>query len=252
MKIEIKGVSKDLPMVVGGYVPVFANLNLMVEPGSFVVVLGASGCGKSTLLDMLAGLTKPCRGTILIDGHELTAPHPSRSLLFQHPSLLPWLTVTENVAFGCQVRGEVNNLEQRVEEIIAMIGLRDFAGAYPAELSLGMAQRVCLARALLGQPRVLLMDEPFSSLDSFNRRNLQREVVNIWQRRHLTIVMVTHDLEEAVLLGQRIIFLGGHPGKVRQTYDIDLPYPRDMGSEDFFKLRNEIIEELRHNYADYF
>lgn len=239
-------------MVGGGYVPVFANLNLVVEPGCFAVILGASGCGKSTLLDMLAGLTKPCQGTILADGREVTAPHPSRSLLFQHPSLLPWLTVADNVAFGCQVRGELDNLEQRVEEIIAMIGLQGFAGAYPAELSIGMAQRVCLARALLGQPRVLLMDEPFSSLDSFNRRNLQREVVNIWRRRHLTIVMVTHDLEEAVLLGQQIIFLGGHPGKVRKIYDVALPYPRDMGSEDFFKLRNKIIGELRHNYADYF
>lgn len=252
MKIEVKDVSKDLSMVGGGYVPVFANLNLTVEPGSFVVILGASGCGKSTLLGMLAGLTMPCRGTILADGREVTVPHPSRSLLFQHPSLLPWLTVADNVAFGCQVRGEVDDLEQRVEEIIAMIGLQGFAGAYPAELSIGMAQRVCLARALLGQPQVLLMDEPFSSLDSFNRRNLQREVVNIWRRRHLTIVMVTHDLEEAVLLGQRIIFLGGHPGKVRKTYDVALPYPRDMGSEDFFKLRNKIIGELRHNYADYF
>ena len=244
MKIEIKRLDKKFRLSKGLEIPVFADFNLTVEPGSLLVILGASGCGKSTLLSMIAGLTAPSCGEIRANQQPIDGPSPSRYLLFQNPSLLPWLTVADNIAFGCRIRGDHNDLSGRVMDLVERTGLSGFADAYPAELSVGMVQRVCLAQALLNSPKLLLLDEPFTALDSFRRTSLQREVVKIWQQKRFTTILVTHDLDEAVTVGQRIIFLGGQPCRVRGTYDINLPYPRNTTSVDFFKIRNNIMGEL--------
>ena len=251
MKIEIKRLDKKFRLSGGRELPVFAGLDLTIESGRLVVILGASGCGKSTLLSMIAGLTMPSCGEILADQKLIAGPSPSRYLLFQNPSLLPWLTVADNISFGCRVRGDRKDLSRRVMDLIELTGLEGFANAYPAELSVGMTQRVCLAQAILDSPQLLLLDEPFSALDSFRRTSLQREVVKIWQQKRFTTILVTHDLDEAITIGQRIIFLGDHPCKVKGTYDIDLSYPRDTTDPDSFKIRNKIIRELQKNYTGF-
>jgi ABC-type nitrate/sulfonate/bicarbonate transport system ATPase subunit len=250
LKIDIQGLGKTYCLSRGREHHVFSNINLTVEPGSMLVILGASGCGKSTLLNIIAGLRESSCGTIRADGEIVDGPSPLRNLLFQNPSLLPWLTVAENISFGCQVRGDKQNLANRVSNLIEMIGLTTFANAYPAELSVGMVQRVCLAIALLANPKLLLLDEPFSSLDTFKRHALQQEVVKIWQQRKLTTIVVTHDIDEGIMLGQRIVLLGGAPCTIKKIYDIKLPYPRDPKNHDFFELRNSIIEELKNNYVE--
>ncbi len=214
-----------------------------------LVILGASGCGKSTLLNIITGLKRASCGVVMADGEVIDGPSPSRNLLFQKPCLLPWLTVSENIAFGCHIRGDEQNLENRVADLVQMIGLSHFAQAYPAELSVGMAQRVCLAIALLANPRLLLLDEPFSSLDTFKRHNLQHEVIKMWQQKNFTVIIVTHDIDEAITMGQSVVLMGGHPGTIKTTYDIDLTYPRDPQSTRFIDLRNSIIEEVMRDDA---
>lgn len=222
-----------------------AGVNLWLEAGCFTAIVGESGCGKSTLLNMLAGLTTPTSGQILANGAPVAGPSPERSLLFQQPSLLPWLTVADNIAFGCRLRGEVESLHDRVKDLMQMIGLVGFEDRHPAELSVGMAQRVCLARALIGQPKAILLDEPFGALDIFNRTRLQNELIHIWQQRRFSAILVTHDIDEALVVAEKIIVLGGRPATAVSVYDVDLPYPRDIASLSFFEARREVLRRLR-------
>lgn len=245
MKVKLHSVYKDFYLVQRQKLSVLTNLNMVIEKGSFIVILGASGCGKSTLLSMIAGLTMPTSGTIIAGGQEVTGPSPSRTLLFQQPSLLPWLTVQENIAFGCQIRGEKHNLQERVRDFIEVIGLTGFEDSHPPELSVGMAQRVSLARALIGQPELLLLDEPFGALDTLNRTRLQDELIQIWHDRELTTIFVTHDIDEALTVGEKIVFLGGTPCTIQSVYDVNLPYPREIASNSFFQLRQQIIADLQ-------
>ncbi len=229
---------------------VLQGIEMDIGRRDFVAVLGESGCGKSTLLKMIAGLVPPTTGEILLEGpnrptERVHGPAPSRSMLFQQPSLLPWLTVRENIAFGCRLRGELEDLAYRTDQFIEMMGLYGHGDKYPSELSVGQAQRVCLARALIGHPEVLLLDEPFSALDTLTRTRLQEEFINIWQSEGFTAVFVTHDIEEAILLGRRVVLLGGYPTRVEEVFDIDLPYPRRITDERFFLVKNRIIERFR-------
>lgn len=245
MKVETVDLSLSFSISSEKHVSVFSGLNLVIEPGTFTVFLGESGCGKSTLLNLLSGLLPPTSGEVRADGIVVTAPSPERSILFQQPSLLPWLTVKENVAFGCRLRGDVDDLDVRANDLIRMIGLAGFEDRHPAELSMGMAQRVCLARALIGRPRLLLLDEPFGFLDICNRSRLQNELIGFWRQEKFTPVLVTHDVDEALIVGQQVIVLGGRPTSALSTYEIDLPYPRDISSQSFFSLRAAIITQLR-------
>lgn len=245
LKIETVNVSQSFPLSKVRCLPVFSGFDLVVEPGSFTVLLGESGCGKSTLLSLLAGLVDPTSGEIREDDIIITGPSPDRMILFQQPSLLPWLTVKENISFGCRLRGDKDNLDARVNDLIQLIGLVGFEERHPAELSVGMAQRVCLARALIGRPRLLLLDEPFGSLDVCNRTRLQNELIVFWRERKFTAILVTHDVDEALVVGERVIVLGGKPTQVCSVHDVDLPYPRDISSQDFFALRASIINQLR-------
>ncbi|MCP4346247.1 MAG: ABC transporter ATP-binding protein [Desulfobacterales bacterium] len=245
MKIRINNVSKTFRLPRGKELKVLRDISFTIKEGDFVVILGESGCGKSTFLNLLAGLTPFSSGEILIDNEEVSGPHPSRSILFQQPSLLPWLNVEENIVFGCKLRGELDNLKLRTFQLIDIMGLSGFENAYPHELSVGMAQRVCLARSLIGHPEVLLLDEPFAALDTFTRTHLQQELIEFWQVEDFTVVFVTHDIDEAILMGNKIVLLGGHPCRVIEIIDVNLNYPRDMTTRSFFLIRSAILKKLK-------
>ena len=224
------------------------DISFSINPGDFVIILGESGCGKTTLLNMLAGLETPSSGRILVDGTPLSGIHPSRSMLFQQPALIPWLSVKENVAYGCKIRKETKDLEYRVSQFLEIMGLAGAANVKPGQLSLGMAQRVCLARALVGRPEALLLDEPFASLDTFTQAHIQEELVNLWMSESFTAVFVTHDIDEAIRLGNKIVVLAGSPAGICDIFDIDVPYPRKEHDPVVKALRMEILDRFKIAY----
>jgi len=245
MRIESHALGLTLKARGGMSRAIVEGVNLQLASGSLTAIIGESGVGKSTLLSLLAAIRQPTSGQVLADGKPMTGPSPDRILLTQQPSLLPWLSVADNVVFGCRLRGEVDNLSERLHGVVSLIGLLGFEHLYPAELSVGMAQRVCLARALIGQPRALLLDEPFGALDIFTRLRLQNELIAIWQQRPFTGILVTHDLDEALIVGQQVVILSGHPATVASVCPIDLPYPRDIASLPFFEARAQVLAKLR-------
>ena len=224
------------------------DISFTIEPGEFVIILGESGCGKTTLLNLIAGLETPDQGQVLQDGAPLQGIHPSRAMLFQQPALLPWLTVWENIAYGCRLRGETDDLEYRVNQFIEIMGLTAFSQARPHELSLGMAQRTCLARALVGSPKALLLDEPFASLDTFTQAHIQEELVQLWLSEQFTTVFVTHDIDEAIRLGTQIILLAGTPARIHNHFRVTRPHPRDLNQPEMLELRQEILSCFKSAY----
>jgi NitT/TauT family transport system ATP-binding protein len=228
----------------GQPLPVLDEIDLAVGPGEFVALLGPSGCGKSTLLRLIAGLERPHSGRIFMDGAEIEAPGPSRILVFQDPTLYPWRTVRQNVALGLEARGLLRTQGGRVNEVLRQVGLDGFDRAYPHQLSGGMAQRAALARALVNEPSVLLMDEPLANLDSLTRIAMQTELMALWQRERFTAFLVTHDVEEALYLAERVLVLSERPARVLTEIAVDLPYPRHRGTPRFTALRQEVLGEL--------
>jgi len=249
LKIEFDKMSKGFFKSDGTWHSVFKDVSLSIKQGDFVIVLGESGSGKTTFLNMLAGFESLTSGTIRVDGKDVSGIHPSRSMLFQQPALIPWLTVRENVAYGCRIRKDCEQLDYRVAQFIEIMGLSGFESSKPGELSLGMAQRACLARALVGHPEILIMDEPFASLDTFTKAHIQEEMVNLWLSEQFTVVFVTHDIEEAVLLGNRVVLFGGFPVGIVETFDIDLPYPRDINDPVFKAYVKEILKKFKSSYV---
>lgn len=223
---------------------VLDSINLDIAPGEFVALVGQSGCGKSTILRLLAGLERPSAGRVDVDGRPVTAPEPERALAFQDATLLPWRTVRENVALGPQARKRLTVDERRITAALQIVGLRDFADAYPSTLSGGMAQRVALARALVNRPRLFLLDEPFGKLDALTRLTLQDEVGRLWISQRFTAVLVTHDVDEALRLSGRIIVLSERPAHV--VADIEVPdgVGQDQASSTFQDLRTRILHLL--------
>nr|NJM03857.1 ABC transporter ATP-binding protein [Desulfobacula sp.] len=248
MKIQIDQVSKTYKKSKGSEHAVLKDISFSMDPGDFIIILGESGCGKTTLLNLLAGLELPTSGKIFVDGREISGLHPSRSILFQQPTLIPWLTVKENVAYGCKLRGDMENLDYRVNQFLEIMGIAGFADAGPTQLSLGMAQRACLARALVGHPDVLLLDEPFASLDTFTQAHIQEELVNLWLSEQFTAVFVTHDIDEAIRLGTKIILLAGEPANITDIFEITEPYPRDRNNPKFKEIRVRILERFKNSY----
>lgn len=245
MKIQIKDLHKTYRLQKGQPLTVLSGINLDIEAGDFIIIQGESGCGKSTLLNLIAGLAFPSAGEILVDGNPVTGPHPSRMLLFQQPSLLPWATVEENISFGCKIRRETSRLKERTQQSIQLMGLEGVEKNYPAELSVGMAHRVCIARALLASPDILLLDEPFRSLDTVNSIRLMNELIDIWKKEKFTAVFVTHNIEESVMLGNKIVLLGSKPTKIIETVNLDLPHPRHISDESFVAMKTMIYEKCR-------
>lgn len=220
------------------------RISISVDAGELVSVVGPSGCGKSTLLRLIAGLDFPDSGEVLIGEEPITGPSAERGLVFQDPSLFPWLTVRRNIEAGLVARGVLQEKRSEVKEFMRLVGLEAFADAYPHHLSGGMAQRVALARALINHPKVLLLDEPLGALDAFTRMRLQDEVLRLWQARRTTMLLVTHDIDEAIYMSDRIIILTQRPGTIDQIFPIVLNRPRDRSSSDFLRLRSEILELL--------
>ncbi|GAA0976709.1 ABC transporter ATP-binding protein [Acrocarpospora macrocephala] len=230
-------------------IPVLSGIDLAIEPGELVTVVGASGSGKSTLLCLIAGLARPTTGQVLLDGQEVLGPGPDRGMAFQTASLYPWRSVARNVAFGLEALGVPRaERDERVRWLLDEVGLTAFAGTLPGKLSGGQQQRVSIARALACQPRVLLLDEPFGALDVQTKEDMQLFIRQIWQDVGTTIVMVTHDVEEAVFLGQRVLVLSSDPGRISQDIPVDLPEPRTLEvrrSAEFLSLRARVEDLVR-------
>jgi ABC-type nitrate/sulfonate/bicarbonate transport system ATPase subunit len=226
-------------------IPVLRNIGLQINPGEFVSFVGASGCGKSTLLRLIVGLDTDYDGDILLDGRRIDGPGPERGIVFQEHRLFPWLTVEDNVRLGLDGSEESNAVQQGlIEENIALVGLGGFEKAYPHQLSGGMAQRAAIARSLVTRPRILLLDEPLGALDSLTRAYLQNELLRIWQQERVTIVMVTHDVEEAVFLSDRVVVMEPRPGRIRTVIPVDLPHPRARSSAAFVETKERVLQEL--------
>lgn len=246
MAVSVSNVSK-LYMTASGQ-PTWAlwQASCSIAPGQFVCAVGPSGCGKTTLLNMMAGFLEPTRGTVLADGNPITAPDPERGVVFQEYGLFPWLTVRGNVEFGLRARG-VPAAERKaiVDSHLDLVGLSRAAGSYITELSGGMRQRVAVARALVNRPRLLLMDEPFAAVDALTRTTLQEELVRLWSQGGWSCFFITHSIEEAAYLGQTVLVLTPHPGRIKTIITIDLPYVRDRHSGRFQDFAREIDLALK-------
>lgn len=239
VRLEVRSVDKRY-----GAREVLKKTELVIEPGQFVAIVGRSGCGKSTLLRLVAGLEPATTGELLQDGTSITDPDPSRIVVFQDPTLFPWRTVWDNVALGLQARGILRTQRHRVDQALRLVGLQDFAKAFPHQLSGGMAQRVALARALVNDPSLLVLDEPLGKLDSLTRLSMQTELVDLWQRTGFSALLVTHDVEEALYMAQRVVVFSDRPARIRQVLVNDLPYPRHRGDPRLAELRREALALL--------
>lgn len=247
--LKIEGVSKTY-ISTNGSVHSLEDVNLEVKPGEFVSLVGPSGCGKTTLLNMIAGLEPPSQGKILINQEEVRAPSPERIMIFQELGLFPWLTVIKNIEFGLKAKGIPKEERKDIAEyFLKMVHLQRFPGLYPHELSGGMRQRVALARALAMNPQVLLMDEPFASLDAQTRDILHDELQRIWQETHKTILFVTHNVREAVCLGDRILVFSTRPGRIKKEFQVNLPRPRHKENPHVALTAQSIQTELQVEVA---
>jgi ABC-type nitrate/sulfonate/bicarbonate transport system ATPase subunit len=247
--LRVNGVHKVFSAA-DGKVEALRGINLAIAQGEFVCLLGASGCGKSTLLRIIAGFEKATRGAVAVRGMEVDRPGPDRGMVFQDYALFPWLTVKENISFGPRHRGIAPaEIAGRTERFLAMVGLAPVAERYPRQLSGGMQQRVAIARVLANDTDLLLMDEPFGALDALTRNKLQEELVDIWQSTILTVIFVTHSVEEAVLLADRVVVMTAGPGRIDCEIAIDLPRPRDVSSPEFNELRRDITRRLTSHIA---
>jgi NitT/TauT family transport system ATP-binding protein len=248
MHLEVNHLYKQFPTR-NGAITALKDINLHVEEGEFVCAVGASGSGKSTLLRLVAGLELPTSGEILVDGIKVTGPGADRGMVFQNYTLYPWMTVQENVGFGLKLQGiSTAERRQRTSYYLEVVGLTKFAKALPKELSGGMKQRVAIARALASQPKILLMDEPFGALDVQTKENMQQFLLEVWRRTQTSILMITHDVEEAVFLSQRIYVLTTHPGTIQREFQIALPDQRDYHIKrqpSFQTYRDDIMDLLR-------
>jgi len=245
-KLAIEDVSKSFRPATGT-VLALDRVSLQVNEGAFVCLVGASGCGKTTLLNIIAGLEKPDRGDVLADGKPVTGPGRERLVMFQEAALFPWLDVFGNVLFGLKLKPHLSNKDRRdvARYYLELVGLTRFEHANIHELSGGMKQRVALARALAPNPRVLLMDEPFAALDALTREQLYGDIQRIWKARNKTIVFVTHNVREAVCLGDRVLLFSPHPGRIQEEFVIELPRPRDLNSVELAEYASKIMHSLR-------
>ena len=247
--LELRGVSKQFELQ-GRRIDALRDAHLRVRKGEFVCLIGASGCGKSTLLRIVAGFEAPTRGQALMWSMPIAGPGPERGMVFQDYALFPWLTVRGNIGFGPLARGRpAPEVKDTVERFIALVGLQRFADAYPHQLSGGMKQRVAIARVLANDAELVLMDEPFGALDAMTRERLQDELLDIWQRTGLTVVFVTHSIEEAVFLADRIVVMSPGPGRIESEVLVPLPRPRSVVAPEFNELRRELSQQLHSHHA---
>jgi NitT/TauT family transport system ATP-binding protein len=247
--LEMRNVGKSFAQN-GRSVEALRGANLVVKKGEFICLIGASGCGKSTLLRLAAGFETPTSGNALMWGTPITGPGPSRGMVFQDYGLFPWLTVRDNVGFGPKSRGlRKQDIEETTERFIELVGLSNFADLFPHQLSGGMKQRVAIARVLANDAELVLMDEPFGALDAMTRERLQDELTEIWSRTGLTVLFVTHAIEEAIFLADRVVVMSPGPGRIESEYAIDLKRPRDIASSEFNDWRRLLASKLHSHHA---
>ena len=247
--LEMKNVGKTYSQN-GRAIEALRGANLRVKKGEFICLIGASGCGKSTLLRMAAGFEAATQGDNLMWGVPITAPGPSRGMVFQDYGLFPWLNVRDNIGFGPKSRGRTRGeIRDTVAHFIDLVGLQNFADVYPHQLSGGMKQRVAIARVLANDAEIVLMDEPFGALDAMTRARLQDELVEIWSRTGLTVLFVTHSIEEAIFLADRVVVMSPGPGRIEREYLIDLPRPRDIASNEFNEWRRLLSSQLHSHHG---
>ena len=249
--LQLNHVSKSFAKVEKeGITNALGNIDLTMHDGEFISLVGTSGCGKSTILRLIAGLIPPTMGTLMVNGEEITGPDPSRGMVFQKPTLFPWLTVEKNISFSLRMQNKFKGNEEEVERMLKVIGLEEFRDDYPGQLSGGMAQRVALVRTLINHPKILLLDEPLGALDAFTRMNMQDEILDIWKKRKQLVGMVTHDVDEAIYMGTRVIAMEANPGQIKADIPIELPYPRDRSSAEFVGYRNQILGLLNYGSGE--
>lgn len=239
--LEIRQLSKTFHSNKGS-VQALSQIHLTVQEGEFVTVIGSSGCGKSTLLKIIAGLDVDYSGSVKLSGEQVTGPGIAKGFIFQEPRLFPWLTVEKNIAADQSLRNP--DIRRKVDELIELVKLKGFEKSYPRELSGGMAQRVAIARALLRSPKILLLDEPFGALDAFTRTHMQEVLLDIWQTNKTTMIFVTHDIDEAVVLANRVVVLKPRPGEIQSLIPVDLLFPRKKASTGFQEYRYKVLSEF--------
>lgn len=247
--LTIRDVTKTF-QIGADHVQALRSVNLSIDKGEFVCLIGASGCGKSTLLRIIAGFEQPTAGQVSLYENAITGPGSDRGMVFQDYALFPWMTVRENIAFGPRQKGFARKyIDELTGEYLSMVGLEKFADRYPMQLSGGMKQRVAIARVLANECEVLLMDEPFGALDALTRESLQQELLEIWERTKVTVIFVTHSVEEAVLLSDRVVVMTAGPGRVEADVAIELARPRDVSAIDFNQVRRDITQRLTSHVA---
>ena len=243
--LELEHVSKSFAKIETDEVTqAISEISSTMESGEFISLVGPSGCGKSTILRLGAGLIMPTTGKVTVNSEEITNTSPDRGMVFQKPTLFPWLTVEKNIAFSLNMQGRFKDNKDRVEEMISLIGLENFRDDYPSQLSGGMAQRVALVRTLINEPEILLLDEPFGALDAFTRMNMQDELLKMWQKQQQLALMVTHDVDEAIYMGTRVLVMDSSPGYIVDDIKIDKNFNGDRSSSVFAAYRKDILRKL--------
>jgi NitT/TauT family transport system ATP-binding protein/sulfonate transport system ATP-binding protein len=243
--LEVLGVNRTYADDKENIVDALFDINLSVNRGEFLTFIGSSGCGKTTLLRLIAGLDEPQSGKLLLDGKEIHGTNPDRGYVVQQGGLFPWSTVEQNIAFGLKVRGKYASQKANVQKYIKLIGLEGFEKSFPHQISGGMAQRVAIARALINEPEILLLDEPMGALDSFTRADIQDKLLELRKESGATMLLVTHDVDEAIYLSDRIVIMTPRPGKINSILEVKLPHPRQRSSTEFLSLRRDILEMLQ-------
>jgi ABC-type nitrate/sulfonate/bicarbonate transport system ATPase subunit len=242
--LRVSDVCKTFIAPDGSDVAALDGVTLHIAAGEMVCLVGPSGCGKSTLLRLIAGLDKPTSGQIWAGDERIEGPSAHRGLVFQDPSLFPWLTIRRNIQTGLSARGVLREKRHEVDDFLRLVGLEAFANAYPHQLSGGMTQRVALARAMINHPGILLLDEPLGALDAFTRMRMQDEVLRLWQARGTTMLLVTHDIDEAIYMSDRIVIMTPRPARIERMIDVKLDRPRKRNDPDFLAIRMQILELL--------
>ncbi|WP_137596804.1 ABC transporter ATP-binding protein [Paucilactobacillus kaifaensis] len=246
--LEVKDVKRQLLDNDGQKIDILENINFSVEPGEFVSIIGPSGCGKTTLLRLISGLDKPEQGSVSVNGEVVKKPDVSRGYVFQHASLYPWETIEGNISSGLKAVYGRNYDHELVNHYIDLMGLQGFEKSFPHQVSGGMAQRAALARSIIMNPEVLLLDEPMGALDAFTRADVQNVIYRVWQKTKTAMILVTHDIDEAVYLSQKIIVMTPRPGKIKDVVINDLPFPRQRDSDAFLKMRQNLQEKLKFGF----
>lgn len=220
------------------------NIDMEIHDGEFITLVGPSGCGKSTILRLIAGLIKPTQGGVILNGEKIKDTSPNRGMAFQKATLFPWLTVEQNINFSLRMQKKMGEGKEKTDKMLKLVGLEEFKDAFPHHLSGGMAQRAALARVIINEPEVLLLDEPLGALDAFTRMNMQDEILGMWKEKKSIAIMVTHDVDEAIYMGTRVVVMAPRPGRVVENIKIDMEYPRNRNSKKFLQYRTHILEML--------